>query len=191
HRRPMAPMRRALRLHPDSRRGAARRIEVEVARPRPDALTLGYFLTGATGELYMPPAAQPARADGLWRRTCFEAFVRAMPGASYLEFNFAPSTQWAAYQFGGYRASTGVVGGIAAPRIQTLTTKEGCELHVSLELDQAPGLPSDAPWRLGLCAVVEDRGGGKSYWALAHPPGPADFHHADGFACELPVPEAS
>lgn len=184
-------MRRALRLHPDSRRGAARRIEVEVARPRPGALTLGYFLTGRAGELYLPPAARPARADGLWRRTCFEAFVRAMPGASYLEFNFAPSRQWAAYRFGGYRASTGVAGGIAAPRIQALTTKEGCELHVSLELDRAPGWPSDTSWRLGLCAVIEEISGDKSYWALAHPPGPADFHHADGFACELPAPEAS
>ena len=27
--------------------------------------------------------------------------------------------------------------------------------------------------------------GGISYWALAHPPGKPDFHHADGFALEL------
>jgi hypothetical protein len=33
--------------------------------------------------------------------------------------------------------------------------------------------------------VIEEAGGGISYWALAHPPGRPDFHHADGFALEL------
>jgi hypothetical protein len=46
-------------------------------------------------------------------------------------------------------------------------------------------LPADAPWRLGLSAVIEDRSGQKSYWALAHPPGRPDFHHEDCFALEL------
>jgi hypothetical protein len=35
--------------------------------------------------------------------------------------------------------------------------------------------------------VIEETSGGKSYWALAHPPGKPDFHHADGFVYELPV----
>jgi hypothetical protein len=47
-------------------------------------------------------------------------------------------------------------------------------------------MPHDAPWRLGLSAVIEDTRGSLSYWALAHPPGKPDFHHADGFALELP-----
>jgi hypothetical protein len=33
--------------------------------------------------------------------------------------------------------------------------------------------------------VIEDQSGGVSYWALAHPPGKPDFHHADGFALEF------
>ena len=45
---------------------------------------------------------------------------------------------------------------------------------------------ANASWRLGLSAVIEDTSGGKSYWALAHPPGKPDFHHADCFALELP-----
>jgi hypothetical protein len=34
--------------------------------------------------------------------------------------------------------------------------------------------------------VIEETNGNKSYWALAHPPGKADFHHADCFALEFP-----
>jgi hypothetical protein len=50
-----------------------------------------------------------------------------------------------------------------------------------------PDLPSDAPWLLGLSAVIEEMNGRLSYWALAHPPGKPDFHHADCFALELPA----
>ena len=46
-------------------------------------------------------------------------------------------------------------------------------------------------WRLGLSAVIEDTNGHKSYWALAHPPGKPDFHHADCFAYELSPAVAS
>jgi hypothetical protein len=38
--------------------------------------------------------------------------------------------------------------------------------------------------RLGLSALIEDSDGGKSFWALAHPPGAPDFHHADNFVDE-------
>jgi hypothetical protein len=61
------------------------------------------------------------------------------------------------------------------------------ELRAALALGRLPGLPGDAPWRLGLSAVIEEAGGGLSYWALAHPPGKADFHHSDCFALELPA----
>jgi hypothetical protein len=185
------PVCKALRLHPHSTCLAARRIEVDVARPRPGAVLLGYLVTGAIGDLYMPPAAAPVRADELWRRTCFEAFVGASPGEAYFEFNFAPSRQWAAYRFSGYRTGMSVAAEMAAPRIEVRTTAESFQLQVSLELDRLPGLPSDAPWRLGLAAVIEEAGGHKSYWALAHPPGRADFHHAEGFAHELPGGEPS
>ena len=52
----------------------------------------------------LPPVAAPTREDELWRHTCFEAFLRTLPGATYYEFNFAPSTQWAAYRFASYRS---------------------------------------------------------------------------------------
>jgi hypothetical protein len=183
-------MSHALSLHPDSRCAGAARIEVDVARPRGGHLALRYVVTGAMSEFHLPPAAAPARADGLWRRTCFEAFVGAAPGAAYLEFNFAPSTQWAAYGFSGYRTGMRQASGIAAPHIEVERGDARFELRVSLELDRASLLPGDAPWRLGLAAVVEEADGRISYWALAHPPGRADFHHADGFALALPMAEA-
>jgi len=178
-------MRRALILHPDSRCVAATHIDVEVVRSHSGDLALSYVVTGKIGDLRLPPGTAPTRADELWRHTCFEAFIRASTDAAYYEFNFAPSTHWAAYGFSGYRSGMRVANEILAPRIELQSTNERCSLQASLDLDRVPGLPSDAAWRLGLSAVIEETNGNISYWALAHPPGRADFHHSDCFALEL------
>jgi hypothetical protein len=173
-------MRHTLRLHPDSLCAAAKRIEIDIARPRPGSLILSYVVSGRIGDLRVPPVVAPARTDELWQHTCFEAFVRASPGPAYYEFNFSPSTQWAAYHFSGYRSGMRVAAEIAAPRIEVRSDEATFTLQAALEFD---GLSSSL--HLGLSAVLEETNGRKSYWALAHPPGNADFHHADCFALEL------
>jgi hypothetical protein len=180
-------MRHALTLHRDSHCTAATRIDVEISRPRPGHLVLCYRVTGAIRDLRLPRMAPPRRADELWQHTCFEAFLRAPPDAAYYEFNFAPSTQWAAYRFSAYRDGMSMAEAVGAPRIDLRPGNEAYELQASLDLAGITDLPSDAAWRLGLSAVIEEAGGRKSYWALAHPPGRADFHHLDSFACELPA----
>lgn len=178
-------MRQLLRLHPDSRCVAAAHIEVEVARPHADSLALSYLVTGKMSEVRMPPVMAAARSDELWRHTCFEAFVCASSGAEYYEFNFAPSTQWAAYRFSSYRSGMCVAAEISAPPIEVQSSPDCYTLQVSLELDRLSGLPRTALWRLGLSALIEDTGGRKSYWALVHPTGKPDFHHPDCFAHEF------
>jgi len=179
-------MRQALILHPDSHCAAATGVEVEAARPRPGALLLRYVVTGRIGDLRMPSAAAPKRAVGLWQHSCFEAFVRAATGAAYYEFNLAPSTQWAAFRFDGYRSGLRVAGAIDTPQIDVRPGEGRFALQASLALDRLPDLPADAVWRVGLAAVLEDADGRRTYWALAHPPGRPDFHHSDCFAVELP-----
>src|ERR1700730_8219275 len=75
---------------------------------------------------------------------------------------------------------------ISAPRIEVQSSRTCYRLQASLEMDQMPRLRIDGGWRIGLAAVIEDTSGHKSYWALAHPPGKADFHHSDSFALEFP-----
>ncbi len=179
-------MRKTLKLHPDSLCMAAAQIDVEVARPHPGCLALRYIVTGNMSELCLPPARAPKRSGELWRHTCFEAFIRALPGEAYTEFNFAPSRQWAAYGFNGYRSGMRIAEEISAPQLAVTMNSEGCELNVSLALNDLIDLPGDAPWDIGLSAVLEEKSGGKSCWALAHPPGKPDFHHADCFALQIP-----
>jgi hypothetical protein len=172
-------MRHTLRLHPDSLCAAATKIEADIMRPRPGSLILSYVVSGKIGDLLMPPVVAPARADELWQHTCFEAFLRTSAGPGYYEFNFSPSTQWAAYRFSGYRTGM-IVTEFGAPRIEVRSSAETYTLQAVVEFD---GL--SPPLHLGLSAVLEETNGRKSCWALAHPPGKADFHHADCFALEL------
>jgi len=178
-------MRQALRIHPDSRCTAATHIEVEVARPRAENVVVHYFVTGRLGDLRMPPLVDTTRTDGLWRHTCFEAFVCASRSIGYYEFNFAPSKQWAAYQFASYRRGMSVASAIGTPDLQVRSDGTCYELRASLELGGLPDLSTDVQWYLAISAVIEETSGRKSYWALAHPPGKADFHHSDSFALEL------
>ena len=175
-----------MRRHPDSRCVAATHVEVDVARPRPNCLVLSYVVTGKIGDLRLLPVGASTRGDELWRHTCFEAFVGTAPDGAYYELNFAPSTQWAAYRFSSYRSGMQVATEIGAPRIDVQSAPQSYKLQASLTLDGLADLPRDAGWRLGLAAVTEDLSGRMSYWALAHPPGKADFHRFDCFAHELP-----
>jgi hypothetical protein len=182
-------MRQMLKLHPDSRREAVTSIAAEVARPHAALLVLRYIVTGSVSGLRLPAPTAPARADELWRHTCFEAFVGAPDRDGYLEFNLAPSSQWAAYRFTGYRQGMAPLRGFDAPGVEMKSTDEGFELRAALDLARVADLPANAPWRLGLSAVIEAADGAISYWALAHPPGRADFHHRDCLAAELPATE--
>jgi hypothetical protein len=166
-----------LTRHPAAPPGApAIAIDVTIARPDAKILALTYEVSSRVGDLVIPSPAPPARSDGLWRHTCFEAFVRAPSGDAYAEFNFSPSGEWAAYGFSGYREAMTPLE-ITAPQIEVHQT-DG-RLAVSVRLASA------GPSRLGLSAVIEEVGGRISYWALAHPAAKPDFHHRDSFVYEL------
>lgn len=178
--------RQPLRPHPRTPCARLEQLEAEVTRLPSNGLLLVYFLTGAMDELSLLPLAPPMRADELWRHTCFEAFLGVVGLEPYFEFNFTPSGEWAAYRFSGYRTGMAIVSEVAAPGFEVRMSARTCELKISLRTDEVEGLRGDAKWRLGLSAVIEDKAGGRSYWAMAHPPGKPDFHHADSFARELP-----
>ncbi len=166
--------------HPDTP-STVTRVEVEMSRPSPQALSLRYVVADPQRALVVPAPASGGRKDNLWKRTCFEAFICIPGGEAYYELNLSPSTQWAAYRFDGFRAGMADAEGVIAPQIEWLTTESGFELRTLTDLSGLAGLPTDAPWRIGLTAVIEDGPDQLSYWALTHPPGVQDFHNADGW----------
>jgi len=172
-------MRHSLEFHPDHPARAVKAVTVEF-EPAHFGFTLRYTIAGETADIVLPPPTPSRRADGLWATTCLEAFFRKPGESGYLEFNFSPSTEWAAYGFDDYRAGMRPLDIAHAPIISLIDRALMLDVHVTLPIDPRP-------WLAAFSAVIEEADGAKSYWALAHPPGPPDFHHPDCFALELPV----
>lgn len=160
-------------------------ISVEATRLAPGRLRLWYIVTGAVDLLKVPAHAKPSREDGLWHHTCCEAFVLSGSGTAYREINLSPSSQWAAYDFSNYRHG-GANAAMAAPVISISETRGkrfalGADVH--FESDAIAG----APWRLGLSAVIEEKSGARSWWALKHVSDKPDFHQLDSFMLAIPA----
>jgi hypothetical protein len=170
--------------HPQTPSQAIQGIDVLVGVTPGDTLTLAFVLECNLSSICIPEPRGSRCAGGLWRHTCFEAFVMAGEGPGYHEFNFSPSGEWAVYGFRGYRDG-GKLETELAPKIVVRRTPNRLELEAQISRDF---LPQGRPLRLGLSAVVEDADGVLSYWALQHPPGKPDFHHADSFAMQLARP---
>jgi hypothetical protein len=152
--------------HPATPAGAIHTIDAELQRT-PGGAVATFRVSGDIARLVLPAAAPPERADGLWNTTCFELFV-AGEGEAYREFNFSPSTRWAAYDFAGYRTPTGNSAADVAIEC-SCDTKQ-----LRLTADIACDLPN--PARIGLSAVIEEDDGALRYWAAAFAPGQPDFH---------------
>lgn len=163
-------------------------ISVADAAERPGWI-IGFRLAGHLAGLKIPEPGASGPADGLWRHTCFEAFVEDGAGPGYREFNLSPSGQWAVYRFDGERQrAPGDTPPAAGP---------------TLARDAAPGvlqLRAWVPWSLlphrpgaiGLTAVVETLDGQISHWALHHPRADRpDFHHRGGWTHCLDLPPLS
>lgn len=128
----------------------------------------------------IPEAAEPSRADGLWQATCFEAFLRTGGESAYREWNFAPSGQWAAFDFTAYREGMAEADVANPPYIRMEDNFTWWTLGATIAVDVG------ATWELGLSAVLEETDGTKSYWALAHTGDNPDFHAPGCFTARLP-----
>ena len=172
--------------HPDAGPGKVEGFAVGLSLDADGRLWLRYHVDMpldalVTGE----PRAEIERADELWRSTCFEAFLRRPGEPGYAEFNFAPDYRWAAYRFDAYREGMENMVLDGAPEFGIDISDSHFALEVELTLpDGYRGVALD----IALTAIVEEAGGTKSYWALAHPDGKPDFHHEACFALKLAPP---
>jgi hypothetical protein len=171
-----------LKIHPNVPCRAAIQIEAAITRPRSYCLELSYVITGHVEELSLPPATAAKPVDELWRHSCFEAFIRTTQ-TEYYEFNFSPTGAWAAYRFSDYRRGQSVAA-IPVPVITARSDPDRYSLQATLQLESLY-VREHLQWHVGLSAVIEDKSGHLSYWALAHAADKPDFHRPESFVREI------
>jgi hypothetical protein len=174
-----------LKPHPSSAPAAITELSVAITRPSPVQLELDYRLVGELSLLRLPEPRPPVRSDGLWRHSCFEAFIGHVPASHYWEYNFSPSGAWAAYHFTAYREGMAPLMKGSPPVTGSFIGRGVFEFSVLLDLAWLARAPDSVGLRLGISAVVEDRDRALSYWALEHPSEKPDFHHPGGLVVAL------
>jgi len=176
-----------LMCHAQSLADGIESIGVTITRGASGEITLTYRVSGETDALEIPARSKPDRIDNLWKTTCFELFTGHFEDENYLEYNFSPSGQWAAYQFASYREGVDNLP-TNAPDIKFEQSADALTLIVSLVL---PDAWREHDLRAGLSAVIATKSGNISYWAAAHSAGKPDFHHKDCFAVQLEARSAA
>lgn len=182
-----SPVVHALSLTPHSEAPdtAVRRIDARVCRVENGALTVAYVLEGLLDRVRVPAPRAPRFADRLWQHTCFEIFIRHQGEPGYHEFNLSPSGEWAAYAFERYREGAPLIDETLNPQVTVRSAAGKLDVEAVIRLDLVSPTYARTALTLAVSAVVEDRDGVLSYWALRHPAGKPDFHHPDAFALRI------
>jgi hypothetical protein len=177
----------ALACHPSTPSRAVSAIRASARIGGAGKLAVRFELDADMRRVVLPALRPAARADELWRHTCFEMFV-ALPdgeGEAYCELNFSPSTEWAMYGFVGYRRGMTPIEVRRPPRVAVRPMPRGLVLEAVTYLAELPMPQPGSPLRAGAAAVIEESDGHLTYWALTHPSALPDFHHRLGFVLQV------
>ena len=178
------PQDRVLTCHPQTPSRWVRTVQARLSKADDGGLAITYSLEGELSRLCLPAQCAPSPVDGLWQHTCFEAFVSVKGAPAYREFNFAPSSQWAAYAFQDYRDGAQLSPDLN-PQIKMRALENRFEVDALIRQECLPPTQKNTRLLLGLSAVIEEEGNVFSYWGLKHPSTRPDFHHPDSFILEL------
>lgn len=175
---------RTLNAHPSSASSSAFFQIESLSRTDNITLDVAYHIRGDIAKLVIPKQLKhPARTDNLWKSTCCEIFLRRAGHLTpYLEFNFAPSGQWAYYRFSGYRTEMERPDVNEHPIVITQIQAKIISLEVQVPwfiIDAH--LPGTQPLEAGISVILKEKDGAISYWAVEHPLEQPDFHHPESF----------
>jgi hypothetical protein len=147
-------------------------------------LTILYELFGPIKELIIPDFSdKPIRMDRLWEETCFELFLNSQNFGTYWEFNLSPSGHWNVYRFNGYRKGMQEEEAFISLPFSVQTGPD--ILRLAIEFDPETIIPPAQAVNVAVCAVMKEKSGRITYWALTHHGEMPDFHMADSFVIEL------
>ncbi len=149
-------------------------------------LKLKYSVEAPVSMILAPELQDPLRTDDLWKTTCFEAFLAIPDAPEYLELNFSPSSQWAAYHFSEIRKGRT---DLILPIAPEISLNKANNLFVLEAAVQLPVKWQNRELAAGLNAIAEETGGTKSYWALDHKKDEPDFHDLSCFTAQLKATE--
>ncbi len=180
------PIYQPLTCHPKSPASYIETIQVCCELTATGQLWLRYHIEVPEPMLLVADTQEPFRTDNLWKTTCCEVFLGAKGKCEYIEFNFCPSSRWAAYHFSDYRENSTDLPIITTPEIHLDMSNSHFALEATVQL---PPEWQHKAFDAGITVVAEEPDGIISYWALDHQKTDPEFHDRSCFTLNLEAAE--
>lgn len=149
-----------------------------------NTLDVSYELSGDIKDLLIPEkAGAPARKTRLWEETCLELFLGISNSPVYREFNLSPAGHWNVFLFDAYRQGMREEPAFKSLPFNVQVSPDSFVLCLEIELNRI--IRTGQSLEAAVCAVVKQKNGNTSYWAVTHKGLQADFHRRDSFIIEL------
>ncbi len=146
-----------------------------------DFLILRHVMTGAIESILMAEPEVPVRRMRLWETTCFECFF-GVPGQDlYWEINLSTAGHWNVFRLDNYRS--GLREELSIQALSILVDRSVFSLETELDLSLL-GI-QDSEIELSVTAVIADKRGAMSHWAVCHGGIEADFHLRNSFVIRI------
>ena len=164
---------------------AVAKIRAEIVRMSPRRLNLTFELFGGTGHIRRPRLPEPP-ASPLSSGTSFHLVARSKGHPDCYHMELAPSGHWMAWHIAGsgnppkeaahhIRLKGGWISGRRQHWSQPYKSSERYEdgkeyawVEMSVDLESAVGLTLEAPWAIGIAAIIVENSGRRSFWSLDH-----------------------
>jgi hypothetical protein len=153
-------------------------LSADITLLQPDLLELRYVWVDKENKIILPESPAGGRHTGLWNHTCFEAFVKPEGKGSYYEINLSVTKAWNVFSFESYREPQPPREFVGAV-VQDILVKPG---YLSAQV-KLGGVKLEKI-KASLCAVLEQREAGVSYWAHNHADQKPNFHHLSSLTIE-------
>lgn len=146
-----------------------------------DCFELVFKWQDKANEIIFSNSPVAGRYHELWQHTCFEAFVMPVTSANnknYFEINLNTQKAWNVYQFEDYRSPQPPIE-CANAEVVDFQFKENL-LRAKVKFNKM----EFKKLKVSLCAVLNVKEVGNTYWSFKHADTKPNFHHFDSFVIE-------
>lgn len=152
-----------------------------------NCIKIDYIITGDISSIVIEKCnATPQRLIGLWKKTCFEFFLRSGKYKEYMEFNFSSSLNWNCFNFNSETKDLTEWNIINTPKVKIVKTEDRIEMNVIIEKVNLALAHQDfkkSEYSTTAVLLIEDEKGDiiETFWAIKHADMKPNFHHPESY----------
>lgn len=153
-------------------------LNADVHIQQPDVIELRFTWVDKENKIVFSEKPIGGRHSGLWNQTCFEAFIKPFDGDLYYEINLSGQKAWNIFSFDTYR-SPQPPRELASAVLQDMMVKPGYMSAKIRFIGQ-----NFTHIKASLCAVIQLKDAGLTYWSHLHADQKPNFHHMNSLTIE-------